>query len=333
MSLVLTGLVLVAAMAPARAQTPQFGLPIACSVGETCWVVNHFDHDAGPGWRDYRCGAMSYDKHEGTDIAVRDMIAMREGVPVLAAAAGQVANIRDGMQDVSVDEIGEAAIAGRACGNAVVVRHPDGWQTMYCHLRSGSVRVTPGQTVSAGTALGMVGLSGSTVFPHVHFQVMRNGKAVDPFTGGPSPLCDAGAPAETQPTTLWQPEIAPRLRDSGAQLVSYGITVQPPDERAVQRGEHRLATARSDVPQLMLWLLTYGVAAGDQLSLRLSDPGGATLAENTLVVEQAQIRRFVYIGRRKPSAGWHPGRYVGRMEIVRARDGKRSQAETEIVIE
>lgn len=45
-------------------------LPIACTPGTDCWVVNYVDLDPGPGRRDYRCGEMSYDGHKGTDIGL-----------------------------------------------------------------------------------------------------------------------------------------------------------------------------------------------------------------------------------------------------------------------
>jgi murein DD-endopeptidase MepM/ murein hydrolase activator NlpD len=75
------------------------------------------------------------------------------------------------------------ASGGREAGNAVVIRHRDGWETQYTHLKRGSVRVAPDDRVTRGQALGAVGLSGCTVFLHAEFSVLRTGRALDPFTG------------------------------------------------------------------------------------------------------------------------------------------------------
>ncbi|WP_374448607.1 M23 family metallopeptidase, partial [Stella sp.] len=149
-------LALVAWDGAAAAEGIRLGLPIDCRPGVDCWVVNYVDRDPGPGRKDYRCGAMSYDGHNGTDIAIRDLKAMRDGVPVLAAADGVVRAVRDEMADVNFRDAGPEAIAKRECGNGVVVDHPGGWQTQYCHLRKGSVRVKPRDRVTAGQPVGLV---------------------------------------------------------------------------------------------------------------------------------------------------------------------------------
>ena len=107
---IVLGLVLLVAAAKAE-DLPSFGLPIRCSLGTDCWVQNYVDHDSGPGAADFTCGHLTYDGHNGTDIRLADYAAMRRGVPVLAAAAGTVLRIREGMDDVNVDKIGRAALA------------------------------------------------------------------------------------------------------------------------------------------------------------------------------------------------------------------------------
>ena len=100
---------------------------------------------------------------------------------MLAAAAGVVKAVRDGVADVNVRVIGFGSVAGHECGNGVVIAHDGGWETQYCHLAKGSVRCTTGERVETGTPLGLVGLSGQTEFPHLHFSVRHNGATVDPF--------------------------------------------------------------------------------------------------------------------------------------------------------
>ena len=46
----------------------RLALPVACQMGRTCFIQQYFDHDPGPGAKDYRCGVMTYDGHDGVDI-------------------------------------------------------------------------------------------------------------------------------------------------------------------------------------------------------------------------------------------------------------------------
>jgi murein DD-endopeptidase MepM/ murein hydrolase activator NlpD len=104
-------------------------MPIACIPGQSCWIMHYPDLDKskGKGFRDYRCGSMTYDTHKGTDFAIEGLAAMTRGVPVLAAAAGTVRVTREGMDDVNVRTIGLDAVRGKACGNAAIINHPGGW--------------------------------------------------------------------------------------------------------------------------------------------------------------------------------------------------------------
>src|SRR5690606_13930481 len=88
--------------APGAAQEPPgggFGLPVDCPADIACPVQNYIDHDSGPGWRDHSCGPLSYDGHRGIDIRVPTQIEMRRGVPVVAAADGEVIIARDRQPD------------------------------------------------------------------------------------------------------------------------------------------------------------------------------------------------------------------------------------------
>jgi murein DD-endopeptidase MepM/ murein hydrolase activator NlpD len=95
--------------------------------------------------------------HNGLDIAAR------EGTPVVAAAGGVV----------------ERAGAAGTYGNLVVLRHTDGSETRYAHLSA--INVQKGDTVAAGTPIGAVGTTGRSTGPHLHFEVRRDGRPVDPW--------------------------------------------------------------------------------------------------------------------------------------------------------
>src|SRR4051812_32631471 len=89
--------------APSAAQEsgPGFSFPVDCEIGRTCMVQNYFDHDPKSGVVDYMCGFLTYDGHDGTDIRVPNLTAMKKGVNVVAAADGKVRAIRDEMEDVN----------------------------------------------------------------------------------------------------------------------------------------------------------------------------------------------------------------------------------------
>ncbi len=187
----LAALALAIVAAGALAQ-PALQLPLRCQPGQDCWISNHVDLDPGRGARDYACGVLTYDGHNGTDLALRDLQAMREGVAVLAAAGGVVRAVRDGTADASVRETGDDKVRERECGNGLRIDHGDGWETQYCHLQRGSLRVRRGERVELGQTLGLVGLSGLTEYPHLHFTLRRHLGVLDPFRGSDAPGCGVG---------------------------------------------------------------------------------------------------------------------------------------------
>lgn len=140
----------------------QLSLPMDCCKPNSCAVQNYVDIDPGPAARDHACGSLTYDVHKGTDFRIGDLTAMRAGVAVLSTADGVVLGLRDGMADIDVRQTGPSAVKDRECGNGVVLGHPDGWTTQYCHLRRGSVDVKKGQRIRTGQRLGLIGLSGKT---------------------------------------------------------------------------------------------------------------------------------------------------------------------------
>lgn len=70
--------------------------------------------------------------------------------------------------------------AGRAggCGNAVKLSHGGGLQTRYCHMSR--MAVSGGQRVRRGQVIGYVGSTGLSTGAHLHYEMYRNGRAVDP---------------------------------------------------------------------------------------------------------------------------------------------------------
>jgi hypothetical protein len=207
----------------------------------------------------------------------------------------------------------------------VVIAHDDGWETQYCHMRSGSVKVKSGEHVVAGQALGLVGMSGLTEYPHLHFILRHGSSIIDPFRGeGAAASCAAAAP-------LWRAEVAAQLPYSPGLVYNAGFSPEPPDAAAVRAGRYdEAATIRADAPVLGLYAEVFAVRAGDVLVLSISGPDGANLATQRFTVEQTQARRFAYVGVRRPERGWRPGNYRGDVRLLHA-DGAVSAGSAKVV--
>lgn len=101
--------------------------------------------------------------HTGLDIAAP------MDTPVHAAAGGVVL-----LATSSVDVTGHLA----GYGNYVVIGHSGGFMTLYGHLDR--LLVSPGQYVRAGDVIGLLGSTGWSTGPHVHFEIRKNGMYTDP---------------------------------------------------------------------------------------------------------------------------------------------------------
>jgi hypothetical protein len=54
----------------AAADPPRLQVPVACEVGRTCFIQNYLDQDPSPESKDFACGTLTYDGHNGTDFRV-----------------------------------------------------------------------------------------------------------------------------------------------------------------------------------------------------------------------------------------------------------------------
>jgi len=298
---------LISVAAPAAAEMPVLGLPIDCALGETCYIEDYVDTDPGSGQRDYACGLKSRDDHRGTDIVLLSFDAMAAGVNVLAAAPGVVAATRDGVPDVAVTTENRADIEGRECGNAVRIDHGGGWQTLYCHLKQGSVSVKQGDNVQPGDVLGLVGLSGLTNVPHVHLGVLKDGQIVDPFNPDNRNTCGTATG-----NGMWKD--APDYDRAG--LFTAGFSTAVPDFDAVKSGAARVRDTAPDQP-LVLYGHAFYAKPGDTLSLSASGPEGE-IFRNEVVLDNPQAQLFRAFGRRAPEGGWPDGAYRGYVHLTRA---------------
>ncbi len=115
--------------------------------------------------------------HEGFHNMHAVDVMMPEGTPVIAARSGYVTDVKGEVGGDRVKDGGrpayEDAAAVEQMGNYVRIYHDDGTFAEYLHLKEGSVRVTTGMRVEAGTNIGLSGKSGGTFAPHLHFAVLK----------------------------------------------------------------------------------------------------------------------------------------------------------------
>ena len=96
--------------------------------------------------------------HPGMDIAVAS------GSRILAAGGGTVA------------EVGEDSVYGRF----VRIAHPGGYESLYAH--ASTLLVRPRERVPAGGVIALSGSTGASTAPHLHFEIRKDGRPVDPGT-------------------------------------------------------------------------------------------------------------------------------------------------------
>ena len=97
--------------------------------------------------------------HLGIDYAAR------RGTPIVAAGSGRIIY---------------AARMG-SYGNLVKIRHADGYETRYAHMKSFRRGIRKGKYVKKGQTIGYVGTTGRSTGPHLHFELRKHGRAINPL--------------------------------------------------------------------------------------------------------------------------------------------------------
>jgi len=114
---------------------------------------------SGYGWREDPVRPVPGEKrfHRGVDFIGK------MGDPIKAAMKGTVLHIDNNPN----------------LGNFIILKHDNGYQTLYAHLSAYSVKA--GDSISQGQEIGKIGNTGYTTGPHLHYEVFRNGNRVDPL--------------------------------------------------------------------------------------------------------------------------------------------------------
>lgn len=151
-------------------------------------ISNHVDHNLSyPNLvQDYNCGDRTYDtndgyNHKGIDIFLwpfKWYQFQNDQAFAVAAADGIITAKQDGNFDMNCSLNGTN-------WNAVYIQHSDGSVAWYGHLKNGSLTSKlVGESVVAGEYLGVIGSSGNSTGPHLHFEVYNSSnELVDTYTG------------------------------------------------------------------------------------------------------------------------------------------------------
>jgi len=95
--------------------------------------------------------------HTGMDFS------SKSGTPIYATGDGKISKLRR---------------SRRGYGNHVIIDHGYGYKTLYAHMKKYIVR--KGQKVKRGEVIGYVGSTGTSVAPHLHYEVQKNGRKINP---------------------------------------------------------------------------------------------------------------------------------------------------------
>lgn len=114
------------------------------------------------------------------------------GKEILAVADGVIESARDGLPDEPAGKAPEGMTLDRAAGNYIVQDIGAGSYALYAHLKPGSLRIKKGDMVRRGQTIALLGNSGNSDGPHLHFHIIN----------GTEPLGSDGLPYAIDSFTL-----------------------------------------------------------------------------------------------------------------------------------
>jgi len=295
-----------------KREDTKFIFPAACHYGQDCWAVNYVDTDTDENEAsDFECGSKTYDEHKGTDFALGSIAQMRDGVNVLAAAAGNISRVRDGQSDAlkSKSELAVIKEDKKECGNGVLIDHGNDLKTIYCQLKEGSIVVKPRQRVRAGQKIAQVGQSGYAKLPHLHFGVFREGIVIDPYTGEQS---ENGCGVKENP--MWH--IGLPMKYETVAIFDGGFRSETPNFESIRSGyDVNPSTLAVSSSALVFWVGFYNVEAGDEVVIKIYDPAGELFDTSTQTARKTRTQQYFYTGRK---ATLKEGVYTARVKFSRS---------------
>ncbi|MFF7456538.1 M23 family metallopeptidase [Kitasatospora sp. NPDC008115] len=157
----------------------------------------------------YRVGGQGQ-TWEGDPARLDSYLSFRQ--PVVAAAGGRVVEVQDGVPDNPPPLTPPVPPIEDTVGNHVTLEVAPGRYLLYGHLQPGSLSVREGDCVEPGQVLGLIGNSGNSTTPHLHFQVMTTPEFF---------------PTDSQPFTFREfrvlGQVEPRIWDDNLGLQPTGV--------------------------------------------------------------------------------------------------------------
>ncbi len=291
-----------------EAKAIELGMPLDCVMGQTCMVQNYVDADPEEGAKDFECGPLAYNNHQGTDFRLLNRSEISKGYAALATAAGRVVSTIDNQPD---HHFRDAQDDPFGCGNGVMIDHGGGWVSQYCHLAQGSLKVSRTQTVERGQPLGYVGSSGGTDFPHLHYAIRRFGAVINPYTGVSPTGCDA---ATAKP--LWDPAL--KLEYTPSVVFGFGVSGVFPSLEIVKNDHELLTAPEGATDPFYIWLHVLGIKEGDSVRMIAFDPAGKPFASELFKPGEDKTIYLANIGVAPEDLGtteWPEGEYTARIMI------------------
>jgi hypothetical protein len=141
------------------------------------------------------------------------------GQEAIAVADGTVAKVIDGLPEQVPGVFPQGISPEEADGNSVILDLAGGNYALYAHFQPGSIRVEQGDRVERGDVLGLVGKSGNSLAPHLHFHVMSS----------PLPLASNGLPYEVDSFTVTGRNTAGTAAFDEAEAEGTPLEIDPVD--------------------------------------------------------------------------------------------------------
>jgi len=235
-------------------------LPIEGKYGKDFIIVNYVDWGKGIEILDHQCGNKTYAGHNGTDFVIRSFAKMDSGVHVVAAADGVITFIKDGLFDRE-----KKSEPAKGFGNYIALRHFNGYYSYYAHLASKSMLVKVGDTVKVRQRMALVGSSGNSSDPHLHFEIWRDSiELVDPYRGSCGNL-----------NTLW---LDTSVYDTTFNIWTSGLTNFIPNLDLLRDEPAKKNQFSAADKSITYWAILYGLRKGDDLILNWYDPDDSLIS-------------------------------------------------------
>lgn len=297
-------------------ENPAFSLPLNCTEETVCFLQNLTDMDTGPQRQDPFCGTATYNGHKGTDIRVKNLAVMEQGIPVLAMADGTVLRLRNTMADRLIkDQAGFDAVKGKECGNGIVIDHGmfggHRWTSQTCHLARNSIVPKPGQKIRRGDRIGLIGLSGSTQFPHVHVSIRQEGRLTDLLTGHEPGKRKTICPGQISENLL-TPLAARQLKSMRTPLLDAGFAAGTVTNSKLIREKPRPPGPGTP---LVFYASFINLKKSDSIRLKITANGTVIASTQTKPLNRPKATWTVFTGRQNGSK--KGVRYEGEAKLIR----------------